>query len=251
METGYIKLHRKILDWEWYDDSNTFRLFIYFLLKANHTNKLWRGIEIKKGSFITSIDTMSKDLGISVMSVRTAINKLLLTNEITKSSTSKYTIITVNNYNEYQGVTNEATNEQQTSNKQVTTTKNDKNEKNEKKEDNIVPFKNSKKQEFFLDAELKIKISEKEYIEKVIESFNERCKRLPKIKLISKSRKDKIKARSKGNLLVAIEDWNSYFEAVSKSSFLCGDNDRNWRADFDWLIKSEDPVIKIYEGKYR
>ena len=46
---GWLKLHRKISEWEWYTDGNTFRLFLHLLLNANFEDKKWKGITIKKG----------------------------------------------------------------------------------------------------------------------------------------------------------------------------------------------------------
>ena len=37
--SGWIKIHRQILEWEWYSDTNTFRVFLHLLLKANHKEK--------------------------------------------------------------------------------------------------------------------------------------------------------------------------------------------------------------------
>ena len=36
---GWVKLHRKFLEWEWYDKSETVHLFLHCLLKANHKDK--------------------------------------------------------------------------------------------------------------------------------------------------------------------------------------------------------------------
>lgn len=132
---GFIKLHRQIIEWEWYGDINVSRLFIHCLLKANHKDNRWQGKIIKKGSFITSYENLSIETGLSVQQVRTAINKLKLTNEITYHSTSQYSIITINNWDKFQldntQNNKQTTNEQQTNNKQITTNKNDNNEKNE------------------------------------------------------------------------------------------------------------------------
>lgn len=38
-------------------------------------------------------------------------------------------------------------------------------------------------------------------------------------------------------------------DAVKASAFLCGDNDKGWRASFDWLIQ-EDHLVKAAEGGY-
>ena len=138
--SGWIKLHRKITDWEWWDDHNATRLFIYIITKANHKDKSWRGIEIKRGQFISSLDKLVKETGISSQRIRTAIKRLKSTSELTSESTSQYTKFIVNNYDLYQYEQQEdnihnnkpATNDQQTNNKQVTTTNNVKKEKKEK-----------------------------------------------------------------------------------------------------------------------
>ena len=122
--SGYISLHRKLLDWEWYNDNNTKVLFIHCLLKANWEDKNWQGILIKRGSFITSIETLSNELNLTFQNIRTSLSKLEKTNEIVKISTNKNTLLTLVKYDEYQNTEVKVTNEQQTNNKQLTTTNN-------------------------------------------------------------------------------------------------------------------------------
>jgi hypothetical protein len=127
--SGWIKIHRQILDWEWYSDNNAFRIFMHLILKANHKEKRYKGIELNCGSVITSRDILSLETGLSVQQIRTALDKLKSTNEITIETSSKGTIIQVVNYAKYQLSTNELTNEQPTNNQQVTTNKNEKKER--------------------------------------------------------------------------------------------------------------------------
>jgi len=122
--SGYISLHRKLLDWEWYNDNNTKILFIHCLLKANWEDKNWQGTLIKRGSFITSIETLSNELNLTFQNIRTSLSKLEKTNEIVKNSTNKNTLLTIVKYDDYQNLENKVTNEQQTNNKQLTTTNN-------------------------------------------------------------------------------------------------------------------------------
>ena len=129
MSNGWIKIHRQILEWEWYDEPNTLRLFLHLLLKANHKTRSYRGVEIKEGQVMTGYDKLAKELSLSTQKIRTAINKLKLTNEITSVSTSQGTIIQIVKYKEYQVVTSKLTDEQQTNNKRITTNKNVKKEK--------------------------------------------------------------------------------------------------------------------------
>lgn len=136
---GWIKLHRKLLDWEWYLDVNTKVLFIHLLFKANFEEKKWHGITIGVGSLVTSVGTLAEESGLSVQMTRTALAHLKSTGEITIKATNKYTLITISNYGLYQGFTDDnqqanqqasqqtinkqLTSKQQATNKQSTTTK--------------------------------------------------------------------------------------------------------------------------------
>lgn len=127
--SGWIKIHRKITDWEWYDDVNTFRLFMHLILKANHKARNYRGVNIELGFLMTGRELLSKETGLSIQQIRTCLERLKSTNEITIKSTKQGTIIQVLNYKKYQVSTNEITTEQPQSNQQVTINKNLKNEK--------------------------------------------------------------------------------------------------------------------------
>lgn len=113
-KSTFIKLNRKILKWRWYQDANTYRVFVHLLLTANVTDRDFEQVTVKRGQLVTSVAHISRDLKISVKSVRTALEHLKSTNEVAIQTTSKYSIITINNYNEYQKVANNWANEGQT-----------------------------------------------------------------------------------------------------------------------------------------
>jgi hypothetical protein len=127
--SGWIKIHRKILEWEWYDDANTFRLFVHLLLKANHKDKNYKGQLVKVGSLLTGRELLSQQTGLSVRQVRTCLERLKSTNEVTIKSSKQGTIIEVVKYKNYQVMTNETTTGRPTNDQQTTTNKNVKNEK--------------------------------------------------------------------------------------------------------------------------
>ena len=135
---GFVKTYRSILNWRWYKDANTFRLFFHLILTANYEQGYFEGRTINRGQRVVSVKKLSEELKISIQSIRTAINHLKSTREITIETTPKYSIITVNNYNLYQSSTNALTINQQTTNKQLTNNqqqyKNNKKNKNNKKE---------------------------------------------------------------------------------------------------------------------
>jgi hypothetical protein len=136
--SGWIKLHRKLLEWEWYSKPVVKSVFIHSLLRANHKDGKWRGIDVKRGSYISSVDKLIKELGHSRQEIRTALKHLKSTNELTTSSAPQHTVFTVVGYENYQDATNELTNEQPTANQRATTNKNVKNDKNDKKLNPIV-----------------------------------------------------------------------------------------------------------------
>ena len=131
LNQGFITLQRQILEWEWYSDGNTFRLFIHLLLKANHTDKSYKGTLIKRGTFLTGLDVLSKETGLTVRQVRTCLTRLKSTNEVTIKTSSKGSIVQIVKYNEYQSATSKTTNQRQTNDKPTTSTNNDNNENNE------------------------------------------------------------------------------------------------------------------------
>lgn len=133
---GYIKLYRKMVEWQWYTDGNTMRLFLHLLLKANHKEWFWRWYKVNRWQLITGRDVLSKELGLTQQQIRTSINKLKSTSDITIKATNRFSLITLTNYNEYQQDSQpsnqQITNKQPTDNQQITTNKNDKNKKNDK-----------------------------------------------------------------------------------------------------------------------
>lgn len=99
---GWIKLHRKMIEWEWYNDNNVKILFLHLLLTANHKDKKWQGITIRRGQKLTSIQNLSKETNLTEQQTRTALNKLKITGEITIQSTNRYSLVSIEKYNDYQ-----------------------------------------------------------------------------------------------------------------------------------------------------
>jgi hypothetical protein len=105
---GWIKLYRKIMDNPIFKDSEAYHLFSYLLLKANHKpNKFLfnkNEILVERGQLITGREQISRDTGISQWKVRSRLKLLENLHMITIKTTSKFSIITVCNYNRYQEV---------------------------------------------------------------------------------------------------------------------------------------------------
>lgn len=124
---GWVKIHRKMLDWQWADDPFCGWVFVNLILMASYEDKEWRGISIKKGQVVTSSNNLAKQTGLNRGQLRGCLNRLKSTNEITSKSTSKYTVITVLNYHLYQAANQQSnqrpTNDEPATNQQLTTSK--------------------------------------------------------------------------------------------------------------------------------
>lgn len=103
LENGYIKLYRSLTKWEWYDDVITKSVFLHLLLTVSISDDKWHGIEIKRGSRVASYETLARELKLSVKQVRTAIKHLERAGNVARSIYPKFTVISVKNYDKFQG----------------------------------------------------------------------------------------------------------------------------------------------------
>ena len=221
---GFIKLHRKLLAWEWYSDINVRVLFFHCLLKANHKTEKWQGIEINAGQFVTSLGHLSKECGLTEQQTRTALSKLKSTSEITSKSTSRYSIITVNNWNLYQ-TNNTQDNKQITNNQQ---TNNNKQEYKEYKE-----IKEKKNIDIFCNVNF----------QKCFSLYSENC---PKLTPLSYEKRSRVILEELRYFLDEIDYDFSYFLILcQKANEL--EKIVDSRIDFRSMVRNH---IGITNGKY-
>ena len=240
--SGWICLHRKLLDWEWYSDHNTKILFIHCLLRANYSDAKWKGQSVNRGQFISSLETLSKETGLTISQVRTSIKKLKSTNEIAEKSQARSRVVTVLEYDTYQDnstqVSRLVTARSQASDSEIATDNNVNNVNNETKVN-----KDTEKQ--------RLPFSE------IQNAWNEILGNdLGKIRSLTDERKKHIKARvNESPKLIAPEKWVDYFLYISQIDFLMGRGQVNpgtgkpFKASLDWVINQSN-MNKILEGKY-
>lgn len=109
--SGWVKLHRSLLDWEWYNDCNVVYTFIHLLLEANWEDKKWRGMIIPRGSLVTSVAKLAESLKLTVRQTRTVLDKLKKTNNVSIKTTNGFSLISIVNYDLYQNSNEDLTNE--------------------------------------------------------------------------------------------------------------------------------------------
>ena len=101
---SYIKLDRKISEWEWFNDGNMLKVWIYLLTHAQFKDSRFQGHEVKRGEVITGRKILAQRLNMSEKQVRTCLEKLKKTEEVAIKTTNKYSVITILKWAEYQCV---------------------------------------------------------------------------------------------------------------------------------------------------
>ncbi len=100
--SGYIKLYRRLIAWEWYKESPMVHLLVHLILMANRQPGRWKGVELQRGQLITGRHALSLQTGITERTCRTCLERLKTTKEIAIETTNRYTLITLLKYDTYQ-----------------------------------------------------------------------------------------------------------------------------------------------------
>jgi len=100
--SGWIKLHRKITEWEWYDDIPARTLWFHLLVSVNYEAGYWRGKKIAAGQIITGRKKLAKATGLSEQQIRRVLKNLQNSQQINIETTKQYSIISIVNWKLYQ-----------------------------------------------------------------------------------------------------------------------------------------------------
>lgn len=228
---GWICLHRRLLEWEWYSDINATRLFLHCLLKANHKDKKWQGKVIPRGSFITGRNVLADETGLTVQQIRTALDKLKSTNEITIKSTNKNSLVTVVNYGFYQDKPEETTSE--SANKPL----NGQQSNNHNQQCN-----NGTKRNIGANAP-------SIPYEEIKDLYNEYFPMLPSCKTLDEKRKSSIRYIWKQQL-PSLEHWQRYFSYVRNNcDWVMQPKPNGKKNNITWFIR-ETNLTAVRNGEY-
>ena len=231
---GYIKLYRKIIESPIFQNERLLKAFIWCLAKATHKEREEivgiKCVRLQKGQFVFGRKKAAEELGFPESTTWRYMKALESFGILDIESNSKFSIVTVVNWEKYQCLDVEYghQNEQEVNKKrtrseqQVDTNKNDKNVKNDKED-----------------------IYTSDY-QTVVDAYNQICHSLPKCTTLSEKRKKALHARFKSKFRPA--DFVEVFKKAEASDFLSGRRTK-WKANFDWLIK-ENNLLKVQEGNY-
>ena len=142
MTDGYIKLWRKVLDGDMLKNHKLFIFWAWCLLKASYKQyKITVGfqeIELLPGQFIFGLKAASRETQLSIQNIRYCLRSLQGTQNLTIKTTNKFSILTIANWDLYQGNGIEINNQ---NNKQVTNKRQTSNNKQERKESKEEEYK--------------------------------------------------------------------------------------------------------------
>jgi len=237
--TGWIFDHRKEIESNiWLMPPMYHRVWQWLKYKVNHSpakipNRDGTFTTIKPGQHATSYRIIARGVGYyeglkwkepNAKTIKSILDWMVTQEMITVQGNTLGTIITVVNWEVYQKEAVQGNTKETRKKHSLDTNKNDKEELKNEKETTAVPF-----------AEIQ-------------KLYEEICKSYPKIRNLSEKRKASIRARYK-EYNCDITVFEELFTKAEASPFLKGENDRNWKADFDWMI-AESNMAKILEGKY-
>jgi hypothetical protein len=138
-DEGWIRLYRKSIRSQVFQSDGLWKIWTWCLMKANHEDrwipvKTGRGnteVLIRRGDFLFGRKTAAKELKMKPTTVQDRIKKLANMQNLVINPVTHYSIVTVCNYDFYQGKNNDEASPNPSPNRQPTVTnKNDKNEKN-------------------------------------------------------------------------------------------------------------------------
>jgi hypothetical protein len=245
---GWIKLYRDLIEKPIWKCSTPEQkvILITLLCMANHDTQEWewngKRFICKPGQMITSLDSIAKACGngVSGQNVRTAIKRFEKYEFLTNQSTKTGRLITIVNWDKYQvyekqpnkDTDNDLTKTQQSTNKDLTTNKNDKNDKNDKNE--LIVSKDT------------IRGTD---VQRIVDSWNSLSKLgvKPIVKLSEKTKRyESLTAR------IRQYDVDTVIKAINNirhSNFLQGKSSSGFMITFDWLVKPNN-FVKVLEGQY-
>jgi len=220
---GHIHLARKILESNLCPKGkfSRFEAWIYLLLKANGLPKRWQGIDIERGSFITSQVKLSLEWGWSLGNTNKFLKWLKSESRIETKPTNKFTLIKILKYNKYNSF-NESKSETKVKAKENQSESKVKqhNKDNKDNKDNNIHVEIQRIYDFY------------------VSSFNKNSNTYKLTPLRKKKISMRLKDAGIDLLLKAIKN-------TSKSAFHRGDNDRGWEADLDFIIRSYEQVERF------
>jgi|GEM_PF-1154230 len=107
MNRGYVRFYRKALDSGWIRNHKLWAFWSWCLLKATHKEYGaivgLQVVHLTPGQFIFGLKKAAEETGLTIREVRTVLDFLKKAQNVTVKTTNKYSVITIVNWESYQG----------------------------------------------------------------------------------------------------------------------------------------------------
>lgn len=233
-----VKFYRNIIDWKWFNVAEMVQLIMYFVCKADHEPYNVDGVLVGRGQVLITRKEVCSILNMKEQTFRTCIKRLIADQKIkTDNELFRSTLVTVLNYSRYVDFVEESHSQEASS---VVS-----------KSEELIPA-SLFPDETPADSPNKEKSKNKKQdvdCDFILKLYHDRCPSFPKVLKLSEKRKMKIRVRFE-EMDYNYETLQEVYDRCEASHFMRGDNNRGWRADFDWIFANSQNWVKVLEGKY-
>ena len=259
MEDGWIKLHRKMREWQHYQRPSVRLVFEELLFCANTKAGWFHGIKVNRGETMVSIETICAYTGFARATVVAALKILEETKEIKRSKCWRGIRTKIMNFDKYQDNCSSESSivrssktepliEPQSELQTELLIEPEQELKKDKKEKNNIDANASSSGASAPDPDL----SSQESVDFVglMKFFNRTMDEagaiIHRCKSCDGNRREFVRARIREHGLDAVYEM---ITKASKSDFLNGKSRSGWVADFTWLFRPSN-FQKVLEGNY-
>lgn len=252
-----VKFFRNIVDWKWFHVPEMVQLIMYFVCKADHEPYYVDGVLIERGMVCIPRREICSELAIGEQTYKTCIKRLINDQKIaTSNELFRTAVITVLNFHRY--IVEEQPEAQGSSKpiekpqtKPQIAEESSKSDDEQPIEDALLVGTDTLFPGVSADDKPESKPKKKPEVDCdfIVKLYHDRCPSLPRVLKLTDKRKMKIRVRFE-EMKFSYETLQEVFDKCEASFFMRGDNNRGWKADFDWIFTNSQNWVKVLEGKY-
>ena len=231
---GFIKLSDDLPNWAWYGDNNTLSVYIRLLIGAVWRETEYQNTTLQRGQIATTLPKIAKENGITERQARTILDRLKATSRVSVKTTSKFSIITLNNYD--CAFENVSQSDRQMSGERQTAC-----------QSNVRPTLFNTDIQNTEEQNTRASGAVSNVLETAVREYNEICKSLEPLTGELSYHQGRLVVEAFKELHGV--SFTEYFQRVEASDYLTGRTSRGYKTDFNWLIRPEN-VAKVLSGKY-
>lgn len=250
-----VKFFRNIVDWKWFHVPEMVQLIMYFVCKADHEPYYVDGVLIERGMVCIPRREICSELAIKEQTYKTCIKRLINDKKIaTSNELFRTAVITVLNFSRYVVEEQPDTqapsipNEKPQTKPQYATSPVETDDE-PPIEDAVVVGDTLFPGIAVPDDKPESKPKKKPEVDCdfIVKLYHDRCPSLPKVLKLTDKRRMKIRVRFE-EMKFNYETLQEVFDKCEASFFMRGDNNRGWKADFDWIFTNSQNWVKVLEG---